>query len=120
MRLLPLLIGNVVPENDDAWSVILDLKDIVELLAPSTFTDESLCYLDAKINEHRKLLLNVFPGLKLKPKHHFLEHYAHISCCFGPLVEFWTIHFEAKHSLFKKVVCDVSNFKNILLTLSQT
>lgn len=54
--------------------LILDLKDIVELLASSTFTDESLCYPDAKISEHRKLLLNVFPGLQLKPKHHFLEH----------------------------------------------
>lgn len=29
---------------DDAWSVILELKDIVELLASSTFKDESLFY----------------------------------------------------------------------------
>lgn len=118
LRLLPLLIDDVVPENDDAWSVILDLKDIVELLASSTFSDESLCYLDAKISEHRKLLLNVFPGQKLKPKHHFLEHYAHLIRCFGLLVDFWTFRFEAKHSFFKKVVRDVNNFKNILLTLS--
>lgn len=41
LRLLPLLIGDVVPENGDAWSVILELKDIVELLASSSFTDES-------------------------------------------------------------------------------
>lgn len=78
LRLLLLLIGYVVPENDDAWVVILELKDIVELLASPSFTDESLCYLDAKISEHRKLLQNVFPGLKLKPKHHFLEHYPHL------------------------------------------
>lgn len=43
LRLLPLLVG----ENDDAWVVILELKDIVEL-ASSTFTDEGLCYLEAK------------------------------------------------------------------------
>lgn len=118
LRLLPLLIGDVVPENDDAWSVILELKDIVELLASCTFTDESLCYLDAKISEHRRLLQSVFPDLKLKPKHHFLEHYPHLICCFGPAVDFWTFRFEAKHSFFKKVVRDVNNFKNILLTLS--
>ena len=118
LRFLPLLIGDVVPEDDDAWSVILELKDIVEILASSSFTDESLCYLDAKISEHRKLLLIAFPGLKLKPKHHFLEHYAHLIRCFGPVVDFWTFRFEAKHSFFKKVVRDVNNFKNILLTLS--
>lgn len=117
LRLLPLLIGDVVPENNDAWCVILELKDIVELLASSTFTEESLCYLDAKISEHRTLLQSVFPGQKLKPKH-FLEHYPHLIRCFGPLVDFWTIRFEAKHSFFKKVVRDVNNFKNILLTLS--
>lgn len=44
LRLLPLLIGDVVPENNDAWCVILELKDIVELLASSTFSEESLCY----------------------------------------------------------------------------
>lgn len=43
LRLPSLLIGDVVPENDDAWSEILDLKDTVELLASSTFSDKSLC-----------------------------------------------------------------------------
>lgn len=118
LRLLPLLIGDVVPENDDAWCLILELKDIVELLASSSFTEESLCYLEGKIREHRKLLQVVFPGLRLKPKHHFVEHYPHLIRCFGPLVDFWTIRFEAKHSFFKKVVRDVNNFKNIVLTLS--
>lgn len=118
LRLLPLLIGDVVPANDDAWSVILELKDIVELVASSTFTDASLCYLDAKTSEHRRLLQSVFPDLQLKPKHHFLEHYPHLIRCFGPAVDFWTFRFEAKHSFFKEVVHDVNNFKNILMTLS--
>ncbi len=39
-------------------------------------------------------------------------------CCFGLLVEFWTLRFEAKHSFFKKVAWYVNNFKNLLLTLS--
>lgn len=77
-----------------------------------------LLYLDAKISEHRRLLQSVFPEQKLKPKHHFLEQYPHLIRCFGPLVDFWTIRFEAKHSFFKKVVRDVNNFKDILLTLS--
>ena len=33
LRLLPLLIGNKIPENDKTWGIILDIKDIVEILA---------------------------------------------------------------------------------------
>ncbi|XP_049330956.1 uncharacterized protein LOC125799085 isoform X2 [Astyanax mexicanus] len=118
LRLLPLLIGDKVPENDKAWGVILDLKDILEILTSSTFTEEKLFYLEAKIFEHRQLVQEAFPTFKLKPKHHFLEHYPYLIRCFGPLLDFWTIRFEAKHSFFKKVVRDVNNFKNILVTLA--
>lgn len=118
LRLLPLMIGHFVPEDHKAWGILMELKDIVELLASSKFTTESLCYLECKISDHRKLLQEVFPDLKLRPKHHFLEHYPHLIQCFGPVLDFWTIRFEAKHSFFKKVVRDVNNFKNILFTLA--
>ena len=118
LRFLPLLIGHHVPESEKTWSVVLELKDIVELLSSPSFTTETLCYLQAKISDHRQLLLEVFPGTKLRPKHHFLEHYPVLIKKFGPLFEFWTIRFEAKHSFFKKVVHNTRNFKNILHTLA--
>lgn len=118
LRFLPLLIGHHVPENEKAWSVVLELKDIVELLSSPSFTTETLCYLQAKISDHRQLLLEVFPDIKLRPKHHYLEHYPVLIKKFGPLIEFWTIRFEAKHSFFKKVVRNTGNFKNILHTLA--
>lgn len=118
LRLLPLMISELVPDNDKTWGVLLELKDIVELLASPYFTTESLCYLEAKISGHRQLLQEAFPDFTLKPKHHFVEHYPFLIRCFGPLLDCWTIRFEAKHSFFKKVVRDVNNFKNILLTLA--
>ena len=82
LRLLPLLIGNKIPENDTTWGIILDIKDIVEILASPIFTEENLFYLEARICEHGQLLQEVFPEFKLKPKHNFLEHYPHlIRCC---------------------------------------
>ncbi|XP_051786106.1 uncharacterized protein LOC127528849 [Erpetoichthys calabaricus] len=118
LRLLPLMIGHLVPENNKTWGILMKLKDIVEILSSSKFTDESLCYLESKISDHRHLLQEVFPELKFRPKHHYLEHYPHLIRYFGPLLEFWTICFEGEHSFFKKVVRDVNNFRNILLTLS--
>ena len=118
MRFLPLIIGHRVPEGDQTWEVILELKDLVELLATPYYTEDSLCYLQSKISDHRQLLLTVFPDYKLRPKHHFIEHYPCLIQRFGPLIECCTIRFEAKHSFFKKVVRDANNFKNILLTLA--
>lgn len=118
LRLLPLLIGSSIPEKEPSWEILMDLKEIVEIIVSTNISEEILCYLETKIYDHHKLLLDTFPDFKCLPKHHFIEHYVHLIRCFGPLVDLWTIRFESKHSFFKKVVHDVLNFKNILLTLS--
>lgn len=118
LRLLPFLIGSKVPEDDGAWNVLMDLKDMVELIICPVFTDESIQYLQMKIQDHRNMLQEVFPDFTLRPKHHYTEHYPDLICCFGPLVHLWTMRFEGKHSFFKRVVHDTQNFKNILKTLA--
>ncbi len=100
IRLLPFLIGDLVPEDELAWQVILDLKEIVQLAVAPAHTDETIAYLDIRVSEHRQRLLQLNPVVKLLPKHHYLEHYAHMIRCFGPLVGVWTLRFEAKHSFF--------------------
>lgn len=100
IRFLLLLVGNKVPEDEPAWQVLLNLKDIVELVVAPVHTHESLAYLDSKISEHGKRYQELFPNVKLLPKHHYLEHYPKLIQLFGPLVGFWTMRFEAKHSFF--------------------
>lgn len=74
LRLLPLMIGTLIPDDEPAWQLILDLKDIVDLvLAPIHYAD-TIDYLEFKISEHSQRLKEVFPDKKLLPKHHFLEH----------------------------------------------
>lgn len=118
LRLLPFIIGHLVPEGEMAWQILMDLKDIVELVVAPTHTDESIAYLQAKISEHRQKHQELFPGVHLLPKHHYLEHYPHLIRMFGPLVGFWTMRFEAKHSYFKQVVRHTNCFKNVPLSLA--
>ena len=118
IRLFPLIIGNIVPEGDVAWTVLMDLKDVVEIVLSPTFTEESLQYLQTKIQDHRRMLQETFPDFKLRPKHHYIEHYPDLIRCFGPLVHLWTMRFEGKHRFFKRVVHDTQNFKNVLKTLA--
>lgn len=118
IRLLPLLIGHTVPEGDNAWNILLLLKDIVELAVATRHTEESIHFLALKISEHRQLLLATFPDYRLRPKHHFVEHYPQLIKAFGPLSDVWTMRFEGKHKFFKRVIRNAHNFRNVALTLA--
>ena len=61
----------------------------------------------------------VFPNSRLRPKHHYLEHYPHLIKVFGPLVDVWTMRYEGKHKFFKRVIREAQNFMNVPLTLAQ-
>lgn len=118
LRLLPFIIGSKIPELEPAWEILMDLKEIVDIVVSNKLSQETLCYLSCKLLDHRKLLTSTFPDFRLRPKHHFIDHYPHLIQCYGPLVELWTMRFEAKHSFFKRVIHDTHNWKNVLLTLS--
>lgn len=119
LRLMPLIVGYLVPEDEPAWQIILDLKDIVDLVVCPVHTDESIAYLKRKISEYQYRYHELFPEKNLLPKHHFLEHYPAMIRLFGPLVCLWTMRFEAKHSFFKQVVRHTNCFKNITLSLAR-
>ncbi|XP_035848765.1 uncharacterized protein LOC118493311 [Sander lucioperca] len=118
LRFLPLLIGHILPEGEPAWQVIIDLKDIVELIVAPVHTEETVAYLEARIYDHRQRYIELFPHIKLLPKHHYLEHYPQMIRCFGPLIALWTMRFEAKHSFFKQVARHTNCFKNITRSLA--
>ncbi|KAK0142283.1 hypothetical protein N1851_020018 [Merluccius polli] len=119
LRLLPVLIGSRVPEGDTFWEVLMNLKDIVELAMSHAFTDDIIQYMSCKISDHRQLLQEVLPSLRLRPKHHYIEHYPHLIKCFGPLVHLWTMRFEGKHKVFKIIIRHTHNYKNVLKTLAE-
>ncbi|XP_054592203.1 uncharacterized protein [Nothobranchius furzeri] len=118
LRFLSFLVGSLVPENEPAWLVLMDLKDITELVVAPVHSDDSLAFLESKILEHRQRYQALFPDIKLLPKHHYLEHYPQMIKLFGPVVGQWTMRFEAKHSFFKKIVRHTSCYKNIPLSLA--
>ena len=60
---LPFLIGDLIPEGELAWQVILDQKEIVELVVAPVHTHETIAYLDVKVSEHRHRLLELIPGV---------------------------------------------------------
>lgn len=67
LRLLPFMIGDVIPEGESVWEIILDLKEIVELAVAQVHTEESTGYLQCKISDHRQKYPEAFPNQRLLP-----------------------------------------------------
>lgn len=57
-----------------------------------------IAYMRVLIEEYVEMKQEFFPCVNLRPKHHYLLHYADLSLQFGPLIQTWTMHFESKHS----------------------
>lgn len=93
IRFLPLFIGHCVPERNTTWGILMLLKDIVELVVAPRHTNDPLHVLECKLAEHRDLLKSTVPNFKLRPKHHYVEHYPHLIKKFGPLTDVWTMRF---------------------------
>ncbi|XP_075155529.1 uncharacterized protein LOC142228878 [Haematobia irritans] len=113
---LPLLIGDLVPVNNQYWGLLLLLLDIIEILLRPNYTHEDLQQLKSVISDHHILYKKLFGSLK--PKHHFLVHYAtSIQKC-GPLKYLWCMRFEAKHKEAKIYCHNIPSRRNPPQTLA--
>lgn len=98
IRIFGILIHDLVPENDPYYQLYLLLNDIRGLLHAKGISRDAGKILALKVKEHNKLYC-LLTKLNLKPKHHFLLHYARLLILVGPFASLSTIRYEAKHRL---------------------
>lgn len=121
LRLLPVIMGDKVKEPMyDVWQLTLQLKDIVEMICAWRISLPEVAYLDVLIQEYLAYRLSLFPGQRLKPKHHYLRHYAALILKFGPLIRLCLLSKRIVHSYFKRCARNLKNFKNLCFTLNNT
>jgi len=71
-RILPLVIAEHVPEDDELWLLYLNLMDIVDLLfAPKTSEDHAV-YLISLIDDHHHEFRRLYPDANIIPKMYFM------------------------------------------------
>ena len=70
------------------------------------------------VEEKLHLLNKLYPGNTIKPKMHYLIHYATQMERFGPVIHTWTMRHEAKLSFIKKA-SRRGNFKNICKSITR-
>jgi len=69
------------------------------------------------ISRYLQERVTFFPDKKIRPKHHYLEHYAYLMSVYGPLSKVSSLCFESKHTFCKNVIRSTKNLKNVTLTL---
>ena len=116
VRVLPLLIGSFIPQNNPYWDLILKLRTIVDIAFADSVTESLTLYLKHPIEDHHLLFQHLYPTVRLLPKHHFLVHYPEAMREVGPLINSWCMRFEAKHNFTKKLASVINCFKDVCLT----
>ena len=115
LRLLPLMIAHLIPENDECWQTFLKFLQVEERFCSSYFSSSGLAVLDSDLHDFIKPYFEVFEDAKLKPKSLYLQHYPQMIKAFGTLVKI--LSFESKHGYFKSTFSGSKNRKNICYSL---
>lgn len=88
VRHFALIIGDLVPEEEEIWQLYIRLLNILEIIT-APFVDRNLTiYLKILIAEHHELYC-IFK--QLKPKHHFMVHYPRVLNLIGLLIHVWSM-----------------------------
>jgi hypothetical protein len=117
VRYFGLLVGDLVPENDEVWKLYTLLREIMDILLSPIIQRQSCQFLKTLITEHHQLYISL-SGSHLKPKFHFLLHYPSLIEKFGPLVKIWSMRYEAKHRISKVSASINSSRRNICKSLA--
>ena len=111
VRMFSLLVfGLIRNTKDKVWKLYLSLKEIVELVCSQKISHRQILYLDVICKDYVDRRKKHFPSFSLKPKHHFLIHYAELTIKFGPLMRLWTLRMQSKHLYFKRCARAVKSY----------
>ena len=78
------------------WNLLLLLREIVELVRTVNITVDMVAIMNDIIEQYIEERVNLFPADKLKPKHHYLTHYAILTLECSSLIRLWILRFESK------------------------
>lgn len=73
-RLLPLMIGSKVPDDDEHWINFLLLLDIADVLMAPESSEDEVSLLSTMISDHHQEFIRLYPSSSITPKFHYLVH----------------------------------------------
>lgn len=74
-RFLPLMIGNLVPPEDERWQLFNLLLEINDIVFSPIVSEDSIGVLEGLIEEHHATFIGLYPGRSVIPKMHYMIHF---------------------------------------------
>jgi len=112
-----LIIGDLIPVDDEVWQFFLVFIEIIDSLLSHTFAHDMVKHLKILMEKHNSDYVKYFQD-NLIPKHHILIHYPRIILKSGPPRHFWCFRYAAKHKELKMYARTITSRRNICLTLA--
>lgn len=72
---LPLMIGDLVPTDDEMWECFLLLLDILQLSTTRVASRDQAGFLEALISMHHQRFTRCYPLATVTPKMHYMVHF---------------------------------------------
>lgn len=114
----PLLVGDLVPSEDNVWEFILLLIEIIDTVLLFEITNFTINSFEINIERHNNMFIQLFKK-SLKPKYHILTHYPEVMKECGPIRKFWSFHFEARHRIFKNYARSITSRINVGVSMAR-
>ena len=73
-RLMPFMIGEHIPEDDENWLNYLLMLEIADYLFAPIISAEEAAYLSVLVMEHHTKFKELYSGAAVIPKMHYLIH----------------------------------------------
>ncbi len=117
-RLLPFMIGDLVPPGNEHWAFFLELRKCADYLFAQKWTNGTAAQFGYLWELHLRHFKRLFPDSNLLPKHHFLLHYGTTAIMTGPPYKNMVASQEMKGNFLKRSAHVMCNFKNVPHTLA--
>ena len=116
VRYLGLMIGDLIPEDDQHWQLYLYLRQIIDIVTSPRLISSDIKVLNNSITLHNQLYIKFFGALK--PKFHNLVHYPTVLENNGPRILYWPMRYESRHRQLKENAHSSKCNINLLVTIA--
>lgn len=114
VRHFGVLVGDLIPNDDKSWRLYLALMRVIDIALEKTVPKSTSIYFNVLVKELMGLYKKL--GNTIKPKFHFLLHYAIVFKMCGPVAHLSCMRFEGKHRQLKQSA--VTNMSRVNLQYS--
>ena len=115
---LPMMIASLIDVHDPLFKNFCLFLNICAIVFSSTINNSDLLTLDELVCDFLSGFKSCYPNENITFKIHNLTHYSKYIEELGPLISFWCMRMESKHSYFKALQKRIGNWLNVSWTLA--